>query len=50
MAQSGMTASPFLDALGADGPAADRAGKMELYGRFIGSWEPGGSSGPIRSR
>jgi len=34
-----MTASPFLDALGADGPAADRAGKMALYGRFIGSWD-----------
>jgi hypothetical protein len=31
-----MTGSPFLDALG---PAADRAGKMALYGRFIGSWE-----------
>jgi len=34
-----MTASPFLDALGADGPAADRAGKMDLYGRFVGSWD-----------
>jgi hypothetical protein len=34
-----MSASPFLDALGADGPAADRAGKMDLYGRFVGSWE-----------
>ena len=29
----------FLEALGADGPAADRAGKMDLYGRFVGSWE-----------
>jgi hypothetical protein len=29
----------FLDALGADGPAADRAGKMDLYGRLIGSWD-----------
>ena len=29
----------FLEALGADGPAADRAGKMGLYGRFVGSWE-----------
>jgi len=28
-----------LAALGADGPAADRAGKMGLYGRFVGSWE-----------
>jgi len=31
--------SPFLDALGADGPAPDRAGKMDLYGRFVGSWD-----------
>jgi hypothetical protein len=31
--------SPFLDALGADGPSADRAGKMDLYGRFVGSWD-----------
>ena len=31
--------SPFLDALGADGPAADRAGKMDMYGRFVGSWD-----------
>jgi len=31
--------SPLLEALGADGPAADRAGKMDLYGRFIGSWD-----------
>ncbi len=37
--QRRMTTSPFLDALGADGPAADRAGKMELYGRFVGSWD-----------
>lgn len=34
-----MTASPFLEALGAGGPAADRAGKMDLYGRFVGSWD-----------
>ena len=34
-----MSASPFLDALGAEGPAADRAGKMDLYGRFVGSWD-----------
>ncbi|MGJ4940032.1 hypothetical protein ACQR1W_05610 [Bradyrhizobium sp. HKCCYLS1011] len=34
-----MTSSAFLDALGATGPSADRAGKMDLYGRFIGSWE-----------
>ena len=30
---------PFLDALSADGPAADRAGKMNLYGQFVGSWD-----------
>ena len=34
-----MTASPFLDALGGDGAAADRAGKMDLYARFVGSWD-----------
>jgi hypothetical protein len=34
-----MTASPFLNALGAVGPAADRAGKMDLYARFVGSWD-----------
>jgi hypothetical protein len=34
-----MTTSAFLDALGTDGPAADRAGKMDLYGRFVGSWD-----------
>ena len=33
-----MSTSAFLDALGADGPAADRAGKMDLYGQFVGSW------------
>ncbi len=31
--------SAFLDALGADGPSADRAGRMDLYGRFVGSWD-----------
>src|SRR6478752_1306672 len=35
--QGGMT-SCFLDALGADGPSPDRAGKVDLYGRFVGSW------------
>jgi len=34
-----MTNSPFLEALGADGPSPDRAGKMDLYGRFVGSWD-----------
>jgi hypothetical protein len=34
-----MTPSPFLVALGTDGAAPDRAGKMDLYGRFIGSWD-----------
>lgn len=28
----------FLQALTAPGPASDRTGEMELYGRFIGSW------------
>jgi len=27
----------FLAALGADGPSADRTGKMDLYGWLIGS-------------
>ena len=31
--------SPFLDALHAEGPATDRAGKMALYGQFVGSWD-----------
>ena len=30
--------SAFLDCLGADGPSADRAGNMDLYGWLIGSW------------
>ncbi|HEV7878385.1 hypothetical protein [Bradyrhizobium sp.] len=34
-----MSASQFLDALGADGAAADRAGKMDLYGWLVGAWE-----------
>jgi hypothetical protein len=29
----------FIQALGADGPAPDRADKMMLYGRFIGAWD-----------
>lgn len=29
---------PFLDALRADGPSGDRAGKMDLYAWLIGSW------------
>jgi hypothetical protein len=29
----------FLAALHADGPAADRAGSMDLYGWLVGSWE-----------
>jgi hypothetical protein len=29
----------FLAALGAEGPASDRTGKMDLYGRFVGSWD-----------
>ena len=31
--------SAFLEALGAVGPSTDRAGKMDLYGRFVGSWD-----------
>ncbi len=34
-----MIETAFLAALGADGPATDRTGKMDLYGRFVGSWE-----------
>jgi hypothetical protein len=34
-----MTASRFADALAAEGPAADRAGKMDLYGWLVGSWD-----------
>jgi hypothetical protein len=34
-----MTASPLSDALVADGPAADRGDKMDLYGWLIGSWD-----------
>jgi len=30
--------SAFIDALKADGPAPDRAGKMGLYGWLIGDW------------
>ena len=32
--------SAFLDCLGADGPSADRAGNMHLYGWLIGSVGP----------
>jgi hypothetical protein len=39
MAQCRMTTPPFLEALGAGGPAADRAGKMDLYGWLVGSWD-----------
>ena len=31
--------SSFVDVLYADGPAADRAGNMDLYGWLVGSWE-----------
>ena len=34
-----MSGPAFLDALGADGAATDRGGSMDLYGRFIGSWD-----------
>jgi hypothetical protein len=29
----------MIDALAANGPAADRTGKMDLYGWLIGSWD-----------
>lgn len=29
----------FLDALGAAAAAPERGGKMDLYGRFVGSWD-----------
>jgi hypothetical protein len=29
----------MIEALAADGPAADRTGKMELYGRLIDPWD-----------
>lgn len=36
----GNKSSSFIGALcGIDGPAADRADKMMLYGRFIGAWD-----------
>ena len=34
-----MTISPFLAALGSEGPPADRSKDMDLYGRLIGSWD-----------
>jgi hypothetical protein len=34
-----MMESRFADALAAEGPAADRAGRMDLYGWLIGSWD-----------
>ena len=33
-----MIASSFIEALSSDGPAADRADKMKLYGWLIGRW------------
>ena len=34
-----MTGPRMIDALAADGAAADRAGNMDLYGWLIGSWD-----------
>lgn len=31
--------NPFLAAFGAAGPSPDRAGKMDLYGWLVGSWD-----------
>ena len=36
---AGAPASSFARVLHAQGPAADRAEKMALYGRFVGRWE-----------
>jgi hypothetical protein len=33
------TGEAFAAALHSDGPAADRADAMQLYGRFIGAWD-----------
>ena len=33
-----MIAASFIDALASDGPVADRADKMKLYGWLIGRW------------
>lgn len=35
----GQSSSGFVSTLLSPGPAADRADKMALYGRFIGDWE-----------
>src|SRR5215471_16384318 len=32
-------ARTFVNVLHADGPDAERAGKLELYGQFVGDWE-----------
>lgn len=37
-----MTAQSFPEALHTEGPAADRAARMNLYGRFIGDWTMNG--------
>jgi hypothetical protein len=37
-----IVSSTFLTALLSEGPAADRAAQMALYGRFVGSWEMDG--------
>ena len=29
----------FIDVLHANGPAADHADKLGLYGQFVGDWE-----------
>ena len=34
-----MSAGAFSDALCAQAPADDRAGRMELYGWLVGSWD-----------
>src|SRR5687768_7282906 len=33
------SASPMIELLGADGPAAEHAEDLLLFGRFVGSWD-----------
>jgi hypothetical protein len=33
-----LTGSPMIDALAADGPLAEHAAKLRLFGRLVGSW------------
>ena len=46
---SNLRDSAFIEALHSDGPAADRADKMQLYGRFVGDWEMDSVYSPARA-